>query len=131
MLCTLSTALYNAVDRVAEKQDQTIEKTAAGKLTSGCVAGGLIVRLLGRELQTGDGRIRLATRSWREVKSNIRHNDFRLLFVLCSSRSGTPPWILKLGGLESSSGIIISSIGKTKIIAFFPAKKNLKFFWIS
>ena len=57
------------VGRVAEKQHQTIQKTAGGKLTSGFVAGGLIVRLLGRELQTRGCRIGLATRYWRKLTS--------------------------------------------------------------
>ena len=35
------------------------------------------------------------------------------------SRSGYPTWILKQDGLESSGQRLISSIGKTKIIAFF------------
>ena len=35
------------------------------------------------------------------------------------SRSDHPPWILKRGGLESSGQRLISSIGKTKGIAFF------------
>ena len=34
------------------------------------------------------------------------------------SRSGYPPWILKRAGLESSGRRLISSIGKTKGIAF-------------
>ena len=38
------------------------------------------------------------------------------------SRSGDPPWILKRAGLESSGQRLISSIGKTKGIAF-------PFFW--
>ena len=38
---------------------------------------------------------------------------------LCSSHSNHPPsWILKQGGLESSGQRLISSISKTKIIAF-------------
>ena len=43
---------------------------------------------------------------------------------VCMSRSGYPPWILKRGGLESSGRRLISSIGKTKRIAFF-----YFFFW--
>ena len=35
------------------------------------------------------------------------------------SRSGYPPWILKLAGLESSGQIVYSQYGKTKRIAFF------------
>ena len=38
---------------------------------------------------------------------------------VCMSRSGYPPWILKRGALESSGQRLISSIGKTKKIAFF------------
>ena len=41
---------------------------------------------------------------------------------------GTPPWILKRGGLESSGRKLISSFGKTKRIAFFfffRRKKNI------
>ena len=37
------------------------------------------------------------------------------------SRSGYPPWILNLGGLESSNKKSIASFGETKKIAFFPA----------
>ena len=42
-----------------------------------------------------------------------------LLLLLCTSRSGDPPWILKRAGLESSGRRLISSIGKSKGIAFF------------
>ena len=43
---------------------------------------------------------------------------------------GTPPWILKRGGPESSGQQLISSIGKTKIIALFLAKNsNLSDVW--
>ena len=45
-----------------------------------------------------------------------------LLLHLCMSRSGDPPWILKWAGLESSDRRLISSIGKTKRIAFFFGK---------
>ena len=58
--------------------------------------------------------------------SNIRHKDFHSS-IRPSSRSGYPPWILKRGGLVSSGQRLISSIGKTKGIAFiyfFSAKKN-------
>ena len=51
-----------------------------------------------------------------------------VLLLLCMSRSGDPPWILKRGGLESSGRRLISLIGKTKRIAFFffsAKKKNL------
>ena len=41
------------------------------------------------------------------------------------SRSGYPPWILKRGGVESSGRRLISSIGKTKRIAFFFCKKKI------
>ena len=55
--------------------------------------------------------------------------DARISFVrpfVCMSRSYYPPWILKRAGLESSGRRLISSIGKTKIIAFFfLAKKNI------
>ena len=51
-------------------------------------------------------------------ESNIRHKDFRSS-RLRPWRSDHPPWILKRGGLESSGQRLISSIGKTKIIAFF------------
>ena len=47
-------------------------------------------------------------------------------------RSGYPPWNLKQGGLKSSCWRLISSIGKTKIIAFFlqeKKKKLFKIFW--
>ena len=39
-------------------------------------------------------------------------------FVLLNAQ-GTPPWILKWCGLESSGRILISSNGKTKRIAIF------------
>ena len=52
--------------------------------------------------------------------SYIRHKDFR---PFVRNAQGTP-WILKRGWLESSGQILISSIGKTKIIAFFSY-----FFW--
>ena len=56
-----------------------------------------------------------------------------LLLLLCMSRSGYPPWILKWGGLESSGQRLISSIGKTKRIGFFSAKTkyfpNFQIFW--
>ena len=39
------------------------------------------------------------------------------------SRSGYPPWILKWAGVESSCPTLISSIGKTKRIAIFWARK--------
>ena len=43
------------------------------------------------------------------------------------SRSGYPPWIQKRAGLESSGRRLISSIGKTKGIAFFVfVENNLK-----
>ena len=42
-----------------------------------------------------------------------------VLLLLCTSRSGYPPRILKRGGLESSGPILISSNGKTKSIPFF------------
>ena len=43
-----------------------------------------------------------------------------LLLLLCMSRSGDPPpWILKRGGVVSSGRRLISSIGKTKQIAYF------------
>ena len=44
------------------------------------------------------------------------------------SHSGDPPWILKQAGLESSGQRLISSIGKTKRIAFlfFRKKKKIK-----
>ena len=48
------------------------------------------------------------------------------------SRSGYPPWILNRGGLESSGQRPISSIGKTKRIAyylFFGKKHIFKIFW--
>ena len=48
--------------------------------------------------------------------SYIRLKDFRL-FV--RHAQGTPPWILKRGGLESSGRRLISSNGKTKLIVFF------------
>ena len=48
-----------------------------------------------------------------------RRNPVLLLLLLCTSRSGYPPWILKRAGLESSGRRLISSIGKTKGIAFF------------
>ena len=48
--------------------------------------------------------------------SNIRHKDFHS-FGLCSSRLCYPPWILKLGGLESSDQIPIPLNGKFKSIA--------------
>ena len=35
------------------------------------------------------------------------------------SHSGYPPWILKQGGLDSFGQRLISSIGKTKRMAFF------------
>ena len=40
------------------------------------------------------------------------------------SCSGYPPWILKRVGLESTGWRLISSIGKTKRIAFFFGKKK-------
>ena len=48
------------------------------------------------------------------------------LLLLYMSRSGYPPWILKVDGLQSSGHRLISSIGKTKSMAFF-WKKNLIF----
>ena len=47
----------------------------------------------------------------------IRHKDYRP-FVHPPSRLCYPPWILKRGGLESSGQRLISSVGKTKRIAF-------------
>ena len=52
------------------------------------------------------------------VLSNIRHNDFRAPSVRRNAQGTPPPWILKRGGLESCGQRLISSIGKTKIIAF-------------
>ena len=48
--------------------------------------------------------------------SNIRHKDFRTPSV-CDAQ-GTPRWILKRGGLESSGRRLISSISKTKRIVY-------------
>ena len=48
------------------------------------------------------------------------------IFVLCPlfvTLRGNPPWILKRCGLESSGRRLISSIGKTKEVAFFFAPK--------
>ena len=60
-------------------------------------------------------------------------SDARILVFLAPSHSYYPPWNLKLGGLESSGPRLISSIGKTKRIAFFLAKKkyfqNFQIFW--
>ena len=55
------------------------------------------------------------------LESYITHEDFRPSVRL--SRSWDPPWILKWGELESSGQRLISSIGKTKILAFFSAEK--------
>ena len=52
-------------------------------------------------------------------KSYIRYEEFRPLFVLCSSSSGDPPLDSETGGLESSGQRPISAINKTKRIAFF------------
>ena len=41
-----------------------------------------------------------------------------ILLLLCMSRSGDPPWILKQDWLESSGQRLISSNGKTTRIAF-------------
>ena len=46
------------------------------------------------------------------------------IFVRACITLRPPPWILKWGGLESSGQRLIASIGKTKRIAFFSAKKN-------
>ena len=57
----------------------------------------------------------------------IKHKDFCPLFVcslIFSSRSNHTTWILKQGGQESLGRIIISSIGKTKRIAFFLSARN-------
>ena len=84
-------------------------------------------------------------------ESIIRHEDFRSSFVrnaqrtptsyiwkekynpaattpiyVCMSRLGYPPWILKWGGVESSGQRLISSIDKTKIIAFFSFQQKTK-----
>ena len=51
---------------------------------------------------------------------------------LCVTLRPPHPWILKRAGLESSGWRLISSIGKTKRIAFnFSAKKfkNVQLFW--
>ena len=47
-----------------------------------------------------------------------RRSTILLLLLLCMSRSGYPPWILKRGGLESSGRRLISSIGKIKRVEF-------------
>ena len=73
----------------------------------------------------------------RNQKSYIRHEDFLRLSVRSSVTLRGPPWILKRAGLESSGRRLISSIGKTKIIAlyfyFFSGKKkyfqNFQIFW--
>ena len=65
-----------------------------------------------------------ADQGWRHF---ILHNpilDTRISFrssVRTSLRLCYPPWILKRGGLESYTPTLISSIGKTKRIAFFLA----------
>ena len=58
-------------------------------------------------------------------KSYIRHEDFLLLLRPPPSGSYYPPWILKRAGLESSGRRLISSIGKTKRIAFFFCQKKI------
>ena len=55
--------------------------------------------------------------------SYIRKGKYRPA-TTTPSRSGYLPWILKWVGLESSGRRLISSIGTTKIIAFFLAKKK-------
>ena len=59
--------------------------------------------------------------------SDMRISFLRLSSVHLPSRSeDPPPWILKQAGLESSGQRLISSIGKTKRIAFFfRPKKNI------
>ena len=59
-----------------------------------------------------------------ELTSYIRHKDFRSSSVRVS-RSEYPPWILKGGELESYGRRLISSIGKTKRIAFFSRQENI------
>ena len=46
------------------------------------------------------------------------------MYVCHTRRSGYTPWILKWVGLESSGQRLISSIGKTKRIAFCLGKKK-------
>ena len=62
-------------------------------------------------------------------QSYISHKDYRSPSGLRHDQ-GTPPWILKRGGLESYGRILISSIGKTKRIVFlqnFEIKKKTDF----
>ena len=59
--------------------------------------------------------------------SYIRHKDFRPSPSVRNTQRTPPPCILKRGELESSGQRLISSIGKTKRIAYFLLAKKAFF----